>query len=88
MAELQEVEGEGNSSNANMRTLRVPPVITVNKSAAYASYDLTYIRVCVSFYASFGNCVLVCSLPTSNRVINENAKMQVIFVRELCAHVI
>ncbi|XP_063943788.1 protein HAPLESS 2 isoform X2 [Daucus carota subsp. sativus] len=44
VAELQEVEGEGNSSNANMRTLRVPPVITVNKSAAYASYDLTYIR--------------------------------------------
>ena len=58
MAELQEVEGEGNSSNANMRTLRVPPVITVNKSAAYASYDLTYIRVCLFFMPLL---VIVCS---------------------------
>ncbi|KAK1374410.1 HAP2-GCS1 domain-containing protein [Heracleum sosnowskyi] len=44
VAQLVEVEEEGNSSNTNMRTLRVPPVITVNKSAAYASYELTYIR--------------------------------------------
>lgn len=41
------VEVEENSTN-NMRTLRVPPVITINKSAAYALYELTYIRV--SFY--------------------------------------
>ncbi|KAK6117097.1 hypothetical protein DH2020_049142 [Rehmannia glutinosa] len=27
-----------------MRTLRIPPVITINKSAAYALYELTYIR--------------------------------------------
>ncbi|KAL8114560.1 hypothetical protein AgCh_021428 [Apium graveolens] len=44
VAELVEVEAEGNSSTTNMRTLRIPPVITVNKSAAYASYELTYIR--------------------------------------------
>ncbi|KAI5655551.1 hypothetical protein M9H77_32738 [Catharanthus roseus] len=37
------VEVEENSTN-NMRTLRVPPVITINKSAAYALYELTYIR--------------------------------------------
>ncbi|KAM7494206.1 hypothetical protein LguiB_028815 [Lonicera macranthoides] len=41
VAELVEVEE--NSTN-NMRTLRIPPVITVNKSAAYALYELTYIR--------------------------------------------
>ncbi|KAB2001819.1 hypothetical protein ES319_D11G021300v1 [Gossypium barbadense] len=37
------VEVEENSTN-NMQTLRVPPVITVNKSSAYALYQLTYIR--------------------------------------------
>ncbi|CAN8247321.1 unnamed protein product [Cochlearia groenlandica] len=37
------VEVEDNSSN-NMQTVRNPPVITVNKSAVYALYDLTYIR--------------------------------------------
>ncbi|XP_039005257.1 protein HAPLESS 2-like [Hibiscus syriacus] len=37
------VEVEQNSTN-NMQTLRVPPVITVNKSASYALYELTYIR--------------------------------------------
>ncbi|KAK4422671.1 protein HAPLESS 2 [Sesamum alatum] len=37
------VEAEENSTS-NMRTLRVPPVITINKSAAYALYELTYIR--------------------------------------------
>lgn len=42
MAEIVEVEE--NSTN-NMQTLRVPPVITVKKSAAYALYQLTYIRV-------------------------------------------
>ncbi|KAL2544019.1 Protein HAPLESS 2 [Forsythia ovata] len=36
------VEAEENSTN--MRTLRVPPVITINKSAAYALYELKYIR--------------------------------------------
>ncbi|XP_024994384.1 protein HAPLESS 2 [Cynara cardunculus var. scolymus] len=39
----QVVEVEENSTD-NMRTLRVPPVITVNKSAIYAQYKLTYIR--------------------------------------------
>ncbi|XP_057775732.1 protein HAPLESS 2 isoform X1 [Salvia miltiorrhiza] len=37
------VEAEENSTN-HMRTIRVPPVITINKSAAYALYELTYIR--------------------------------------------
>ncbi|GAB2262690.1 hypothetical protein Droror1_Dr00003687 [Drosera rotundifolia] len=37
------VEVEENSTN-QMQTLRIPPVITVNKSAAYALYELTYIR--------------------------------------------
>ncbi|KAK2989044.1 hypothetical protein RJ640_018833 [Escallonia rubra] len=41
VAELVEVE---ENSTAKMRTLRVPPVITINKSAAYALYELTYIR--------------------------------------------
>ena len=43
VAEIVEVE---ENSSSNMRTLRVPPVITVNKSAAYVLYELTYIRVC------------------------------------------
>lgn len=38
------VEVEENSTNM-MQTLRIPPVLTVNKSAAYAMYQLTYIRV-------------------------------------------
>ncbi|CAK9141838.1 unnamed protein product [Ilex paraguariensis] len=42
VAELVEVEEQ--NSTSNMRTLRIPPVITVNKSAAYALYQLTYIR--------------------------------------------
>lgn len=42
VAEIVEVE---DNSNSNMKTVRIPPVITVNKSAAYALYDLTYIRV-------------------------------------------
>ncbi|XP_028767528.1 protein HAPLESS 2 [Neltuma alba] len=37
------VEVEENSTN-KVQTLRIPPVITVNKSAAYALYELTYIR--------------------------------------------
>ncbi|OMO79427.1 Generative cell specific-1, HAP2-GCS1 [Corchorus capsularis] len=37
------VEVEENSTN-KMQTLRIPPVITINKSAAYAIYELTYIR--------------------------------------------
>lgn len=37
------VEVEENSTN-KMQTLRIPPVVTVNKSAAYALYELTYIR--------------------------------------------
>ncbi|KAK6783268.1 hypothetical protein RDI58_021065 [Solanum bulbocastanum] len=41
VAEIVEVE---ENSSSNMRTLRVPPVITINKSAAYALYELTYIR--------------------------------------------
>lgn len=42
VAEIVEVE---DNSSSNMQTVRIPPVITVNKSAAYALYDLTYIRV-------------------------------------------
>lgn len=38
------VEVEENSTN-KMQTLRIPPVLTVNKSAAFAMYQLTYIRV-------------------------------------------
>ncbi|XP_009782609.1 protein HAPLESS 2-like isoform X1 [Nicotiana tabacum] len=41
VAEIVEVE---DNSSTNMRTLRVPPVVTINKSAAYALYELTYIR--------------------------------------------
>ncbi|PHT57955.1 Protein HAPLESS 2 [Capsicum baccatum] len=41
VAEIVEVE---ENSSSNMRTLRVPPVVTINKSAAYALYELTYIR--------------------------------------------
>ncbi|CAN6867949.1 unnamed protein product [Brassica oleracea] len=41
VAEIVEVE---DNSSSNMKTVRIPPVITVNKSAAYALYDLTYIR--------------------------------------------
>ncbi|OWM71996.1 hypothetical protein CDL15_Pgr017879 [Punica granatum] len=37
------VEAEENSSS-KMQTLRVPPVLTINKSSAYALYELTYIR--------------------------------------------
>nr|XP_009630067.1 protein HAPLESS 2-like [Nicotiana tomentosiformis] len=42
VAEIVEVE---DNSSTNMRTLRVPPVVTINKSAAYALYELAYIRV-------------------------------------------
>ncbi|XP_038679280.1 protein HAPLESS 2 isoform X2 [Tripterygium wilfordii] len=41
VAELVEVE---ENSTSKMQTLRVPPVITVNKSASYALYELMYIR--------------------------------------------
>ncbi|XP_061337271.1 protein HAPLESS 2 [Gastrolobium bilobum] len=41
IAELVEVE---ENSTTKMQTLRIPPVITVNKTAAYALYELTYIR--------------------------------------------
>ncbi|KAJ1376145.1 protein HAPLESS 2 isoform X1 [Sesbania bispinosa] len=41
VAELVEVE---ENSTSKMQTLRIPPVITVNKTAAYALYELTYIR--------------------------------------------
>ncbi|XAR55039.1 hypothetical protein NMG60_11030415 [Bertholletia excelsa] len=41
VAEIVEVE---ENSSTSMRNLRIPPVITVNKSAAYALYELTYIR--------------------------------------------
>ena len=42
VAELVEVE---ENSSRKMQTLRIPPVITVNKTSAYALYQLTYIRV-------------------------------------------
>lgn len=35
-----------------MQTFRVPPVLTVSKSAAYALYQLTYIRAPHLFYAA------------------------------------
>ncbi|KAF3448500.1 hypothetical protein FNV43_RR09213 [Rhamnella rubrinervis] len=41
VAEIVEVE---ENSTQKMQTLRIPPVLTVNKSAAYALYELTYIR--------------------------------------------
>jgi len=44
VAELVEVEA---NSTTKMQTLRIPPVITVNKTAAYVVYELTYIRVCL-----------------------------------------
>jgi hypothetical protein len=40
----QVVEVEKNDMQA-MQTVRDPPVITINKSATYAIYDLSYIRV-------------------------------------------
>lgn len=54
-----EVEEDDNSTH-NMRTLRIPPVITVNKSSAYAIYELTYIRVCFGFLG-FILCIVVMS---------------------------
>lgn len=42
VAEIVEVE---ENSSQKMQTFRIPPVLTVNKSAAYALYELTYIRV-------------------------------------------
>ncbi|KAM1050419.1 hypothetical protein ACFX13_032893 [Malus domestica] len=41
VAEIVEVE---ENSSQKMQTFRIPPVLTVNKSAAYALYELTYIR--------------------------------------------
>ncbi|KAM0945411.1 putative generative cell specific-1/HAP2 domain-containing protein [Dioscorea sansibarensis] len=41
VAELVEVE---ENDTQKMQTIRSPPVITINKSAAYALYELTYIR--------------------------------------------
>ncbi|XP_065858181.1 protein HAPLESS 2-like isoform X2 [Euphorbia lathyris] len=40
VAEIVEVE----DSTSNMKTLRIPPLITINKSSAYAQYELSYIR--------------------------------------------
>ncbi|KAG9447009.1 hypothetical protein H6P81_013137 [Aristolochia fimbriata] len=37
------VETEDNATH-QMQTIRTPPIITVNKSAAYALYEITYIR--------------------------------------------
>lgn len=47
VAEIVEVE---ENSTQKMQTLRIPPVLTVNKSAAYAIYELTYIRVSLLSY--------------------------------------
>ncbi|XP_021809840.1 protein HAPLESS 2 [Prunus avium] len=41
VAEIVEVE---ENSSQKMQNFRIPPVLTVNKSAAYALYQLTYIR--------------------------------------------
>ncbi|PIA57232.1 hypothetical protein AQUCO_00600161v1 [Aquilegia coerulea] len=38
------VEVEENSTSQKMQTVRIPPIVTVNKSAAYAVYEITYIR--------------------------------------------
>lgn len=46
VAELVEVE---ENSTQQMRTIREPPVITINKSAAYALYEILYIRVSNKF---------------------------------------
>ncbi|KAL5552121.1 hypothetical protein UlMin_002297 [Ulmus minor] len=40
VAEIVEVE----ENSTQMQTLRIPPVLTVNKSASYALYELEYIR--------------------------------------------
>ncbi|KAL5559362.1 hypothetical protein UlMin_035573 [Ulmus minor] len=40
VAEIVEVE----ENSTQMQTLRIPPVLTVNKSACYALYELEYIR--------------------------------------------
>ena len=45
VAEVVEVE---ENSTDKMQTLRIPPLITISKTAAYALYELTYIRVCVN----------------------------------------
>lgn len=52
VAEIVEVE---ENSTSKVQTLRIPPVITVNKSAAYAVYELTYIRVWNSHFNVFAN---------------------------------
>ncbi|KAK8950862.1 Protein HAPLESS 2 [Platanthera zijinensis] len=41
VSELVEVE---ENDTQKMQTIRVPPIITINKSAAYALYDLSYLR--------------------------------------------
>ncbi|XP_042503336.1 protein HAPLESS 2 isoform X2 [Macadamia integrifolia] len=41
VAEIVEVE---ENATQKMHTVRIPPVVTVNKSAAYAMYEITYIR--------------------------------------------
>ncbi|XP_020586729.1 protein HAPLESS 2 isoform X2 [Phalaenopsis equestris] len=41
VAELVEVE---ENDTQKMQTIRVPPIITIKKSAAYALYDLSYLR--------------------------------------------
>ncbi|WCJ26182.1 hapless 2 [Euphorbia peplus] len=41
VAEIVEVE---ENSSSSMKTLRIPPLITINKSSAYARYELSYIR--------------------------------------------
>ncbi|KAL5727659.1 Transcriptional activator [Ranunculus cassubicifolius] len=38
------VEVEENSTSQKMQTVRIPPIVTVSKSAAYAVYDISYIR--------------------------------------------
>ncbi|KAG0493562.1 hypothetical protein HPP92_004556 [Vanilla planifolia] len=41
VAELVEVE---ENDTQKMQAIRVPPIITINKSAAYALYELSYLR--------------------------------------------
>lgn len=57
MAELVEVE---QNDTQTMQTIRSPPVITINKSAAYALYELTYIRVVYDFLTFISLSRFVC----------------------------
>lgn len=93
VAELVEVEE--NSTN-NMRTLRIPPVITVNKSAAYALYELTYIRVglilncplkfIISTFLCMHVCMCILPPPKIKSPLYTNSK-RVLFLITTCVEI-